>query len=281
MQHDISIIIPTYNRSYTLARALDSVVRQSTGYRQIIVVDDGSTDNTEELINSNYPQVDYVKQKQQGVSAARNLGIKQAKGQWLAFLDSDDAWHIDKLKLQMDALNNNPGLLLCHTNEIWYLNGVLRNQMQKHEKTGGWIFEKCLPMCLISPSSVMIHRSLFDKVGLFDESLVACEDYDLWLRICAFYPVLYCPEPLTFKYGGHEDQLSKKYWGMDRFRIQSLFQLIRSGNLSQENLAKAKNMLNYKTTIYIKGAKKRQKWQEIEYYEKLLQQAELQYESTE
>ena len=107
--------------------------------------------------------------------------------------------------------------------------------MHKHAKAGGWIYTHCLPLCAISPSAVLIHRSIFDCVGLFNEQLPACEDYDLWLRICARFPVHFIPEPLIIKYGGHDDQLSRRYWGMDRFRIQALEDILASGVLTEEH----------------------------------------------
>ncbi|MBL3619114.1 MAG: glycosyltransferase family 2 protein [gamma proteobacterium endosymbiont of Lamellibrachia anaximandri] len=225
----ISVIIPTYNRVDTLPRALDSVLSQHLAPDEVIVVDDGSTDETAELISRRYPQCRYLHQPNQGVSSARNLGIREAQGEWIALLDSDDAWLPQKLQLQSEALKAEPGHLICHTEEIWIRNGVRVNAMHKHAKSGGFIFDRCLPLCAISPSSVILHRSLFDSVGLFDERLPACEDYDLWLRICATEPVLFLSEPLITKYGGHADQLSHKHWGMDRFRIQALEKIVQAG----------------------------------------------------
>ena len=139
--------------------------------------------------------------------------------------------------------------------------------MKKHKKHGGYIFKQCLPLCVISPSSVIMHRDLINRVGLFDESLPACEDYDLWLRICANYPVLFIDVPLLRKYGGHDDQLSQHYWGMDRFRIQSLEKIIQSHELTREDFLAAINMLLQKIEIYIQGAKKRGRDSEALRYE--------------
>ena len=144
------------------------------------------------------------------------------------------------------------------------------NQGDRHVKSGGMIFENCLPLCAISPSSVLIKRSLLDAVGGFDESLPACEDYDLWLRICCEYPVLFVDEPLVTKYGGHDDQLSRKYWGMDRFRIQALTQIIDSGRLSQPQCTAATDVLRTKLDVYLGGARKRGKHEEVARCEALL-----------
>ena len=259
----ISVIVPTYNRAQQLPRALDSILCQSCSPKEIIVVDDGSTDETSALMTSEYPEIVFIQQQNTGVSSARNVGIKRASGDWIAFLDSDDEWLPEKLEIQMKALYENPGEKICHTNEIWIRNGKRVNPKKKHEKFGGWIFQKCLPLCCISPSSVIIHKSIFKEIGLFDYSLPVCEDYDLWLRITARNPVLYIEEPFLIKYGGHEDQLSKKYWGMDRFRIKSLEKIISSRVLSELDENAAKKMLMEKIYIFIQGAQKRGNIKEV------------------
>jgi len=230
----------------------------------VVIVDDGSTDGTENLVCEKYPEITYLKQNNHGVSAARNAGIAATSDEWLAFLDSDDEWLPEKLQCQMDALEAEPEMMVCHTDEIWIRNGKHVNPMKKHVKHGGWIFDKCLPLCCISPSSVIIHRSVLDEIGFFDQSLPACEDYDLWLRVASSYPVLYISEKLVVKHGGHQDQLSEKYWGMDRFRIQALEKIILSGNLIDENLNNAKQMLREKTIIFSTGARKRGRTAEAE-----------------
>ena len=154
-----------------------------------------------------------------GVSVARNVGIKQSKGDWIALLDSDDEWTPDKLIKQVQLLKKNEGSVFCHTNEIWIRNGVRVNQHKKHQKYGGYIFKECLDICRISSSSALIHKSIFGDIGLFNESLNVCEDYDLWLRITSNYPVLFLDEFLIKKYGGHEDQLSKTPEGIEQYRI--------------------------------------------------------------
>ena len=260
----ISAIIPTFNRAHLLPRAVDSILSQTLPPHSVIIVDDGSTDSTEKLIKKNYPEIKYLKQDNLGVSAARNAGITATSCEWLAFLDSDDEWLPEKLARQMEVLNLAPAMKICHSGEIWIRNGKRVNPLKKHSKSGGWMFKKALPICCISPSSAMIHRSVFDNVGLFEESLPACEDYDLWLRVTSSYPVLYISEKLVVKHGGHQNQLSEKYWGMDRFRIQALENIILSGNLSDENLNDAKQMLQEKTKIFSNGARKRGRTAEAE-----------------
>ena len=267
----ISLIIPTYNRCNSLRRALLSVLQQSLAPDEIIVVDDGSTDNTENMIATEFPQINYLKQENKGVSAARNLGIQQAQGEWIALLDSDDTWLPKKLAVQINALQESENIKVCHTEEIWIRDGVRVNAMNKHKKTGGWIFQRCLPLCAMSPSSILIHRSVFADIGVFDEEFPACEDYDLWLRITAKYPVLYIEEPLINKYGGQEDQLSHQYWGMDRFRIKALEKIINQTDLSEENKQAAIKMLLKKARIFKNGALKRGKTESADYYQQLIE----------
>ncbi|MGD8886253.1 MAG: glycosyltransferase family A protein [Gammaproteobacteria bacterium] len=253
----ISVIIPTFNRVQWLGEALRSVLTQTWQPHEVIVVDDGSTDTTRQVIETNFAeQVRYYYQSNRGVSAARNTGIQQATGNWIALLDSDDAWLPDKLQCQVDALRQNPQYRFCHTDEIWYRHGRRVNPMKKHQKTGGHIFEHCLPLCAISPSSALIHRECFEEIGWFDESLPACEDYDYWLRYCARYPVLYVDQPLLIKHGGHSDQLSRRYWGMDRFRVQSLLNLVQNTRLPDSYQHAAITMIDCKCEILEAGARK-------------------------
>lgn len=271
MTPSVSVIIPTFDRARVLPRALDSVLAQTRPADEVIVVDDGSTDGTAELIRARYPQVRLIEQSNSGVSAARNRGIEQATGDWIALLDSDDRWLPTKLEAQFELIDQHPGHRLCHTEEIWIRNGKRVNQMDKHRKSGGDIYSQCLPLCVISPSAVLLHRSLLDEVGLFDEELPACEDYDLWLRICAHEPVLYVETPQIEKTGGHEDQLSRKHWGMDRFRIRALEKMLRGNALSSEQREETVNMLLQKAAILEQGARKRGKLERAEQYAALIE----------
>ena len=267
MMFNISIIIPTYNRKSFLIHAINSVLNQTYQNLELIIIDDGSSDKTENIIKKKYPKIKFYKQKNKGVSAARNKGIKMASCKWIAFLDSDDRWHPRKLENQINYLLTHPRYKICHTDEIWIRKGIRINQHKKHKKHGGHIFDKCLDLCRISPSSVIIHKDVFNKVGLFNEKLPVCEDYDLWLRIAEKFPVLYLDEKLTIKYGGHLNQLSKKYWGMDRFRIIALENIIKKNFLLKKNKLLVKKILKKKINIYLQGLKKRNKKKEIIYYE--------------
>ena len=255
---DISVVIPTYNRCELLKRAICSVINQTIQIREIIVVDNGSTDNTYEMVSSLFPKTTYIYEKIKGVSIARNLGIKNCHSSWIAFLDSDDAWEPQKLEKQLFFSKNiNKKCRLIHTNEIWYKNNEFKNQLKKHQKSGGNIFQKSLELCCISPSSVLIKKEVFDEYGLFDESLEVCEDYDIWIRITSKEEVGFLDKPLVVKHGGHNDQLSKKHWGMDRFRIKSLEKNLKNDWFTAEQKKSVLNILIKKLSIISNGAKKR------------------------
>ena len=270
---NVSAVIPTFNRGHCLLRAINSVLAQTTPVDEIIVVDDGSDDKTYDLLvkselldmRGQLPNIRYLYQENKGVSAARNLGIKEAENEYIALLDSDDAWAETKIERQALKLEKkNFSCRITHTEEIWLKDGQRINPKKKHKKSGGFIFEKCLPLCCISPSSVLLHRTLFNDYGFFDEKLPACEDYDMWLRLCAFEEVLFVEEALTIKYGGHADQLSRAFWGMDRFRVLALEKLINSGKLSTTQRSQALEMLVKKIEILLLGAKKREKKEMIQ-----------------
>ncbi len=265
----VSVIIPTYNREFFLKECVESVLTQTLNDFEVIVVDDGSTDGTEELLKRYKDDLQYIKQEQKGPSSARNMGIKCSSADWLSFLDSDDLWLPDKLIAQIKFLEDNPGCKICYTEEIWYRNNKRVNPAKKHKKYSGWIYPKMLPLCIISPSSVLIHRSVLDQVGLFDEELPACEDYDLWLRIAVHFPIWLLLQQLIIKRNGHSGQQSQKYWGMDRFRIQSLVKLLDSGELTKENVQATTDILQGKCNIMANGSKKRGKAGEASYYSSL------------
>ena len=258
----ISAIIPTFNRIDLLKRAIDSVLNQSIKPYDIIVVDDGSTDGTSDMIQQKYKSIKLIQQKNSGVSAARNNGIKNAQGNWIALLDSDDEWKKNKLEEQVNKLTDNPKYEFCHTNEIWIRNGIRVNQKKRHKKYGGFIFDKCLDICRISPSSVLFNKNIFNHVGWFNDKLPICEDYDLWLRITAEFEILFIDKPLIVKYGGHNDQLSHSVQAIERFRIKALESLLENSDLSKNNRVHAVEMIIKKLNIYLNGLVKRKKHDE-------------------
>ena len=258
----ISVIIPTFNRIDLLKRAIDSVLNQSIKPYDIIVVDDGSTDGTSEMIQQKYKSIKLIQQKNSGVSVARNNGIKNAQGDWIALLDSDDEWKKNKLEEQVNKLTDNPKYDFCHTNEIWIRNGIRVNQKKRHKKYGGFIFDKCLDICRISPSSVLFNKNIFNHVGWFNDKLPVCEDYDLWLRITAEFEILFIDKPLIVKYGGHNDQLSHSVEAIEHFRIKALESLLENSDLSKNNRVHAVEMIIKKLNIYLNGLVKRKKHDE-------------------
>ncbi len=264
----VSVIIPTYNRGWILKETIDSVLAQDFTDFELIVVDDGSTDNTQGILDSYKEDIIVLQQQNKGVSSARNRGIVSASGQFIAFLDSDDLWLPKKLSTQVDFFNTNPDALICQTEEKWIRNSIRVNPKKRHKKLSGDIFEPSLYLCLVSPSAVMMKRSLFEKTGMFDESLPACEDYDMWLRISCRYPVYLIDTPLIIKRGGHADQLSRSS-GLDRYRIQSLKKIIESKLLTDKQAMAAVKVLKKKCDIYANGCIKRGRKEKALYYNDL------------
>ncbi len=254
----VSVIIPTYNRCELLREALASVFAQTYRDFELIVVDDGSNDDTAVVVQE-FAGVRYVWQPHRGVSAARNYGVALSEGAWVAFLDSDDLWQPRKLERQIAFVAAHPHVQICHTEELWLRHGIRVNPQQKHRKPTGDIFAPSLARCLVSPSSVMLRRELFVQVGGFDERLPACEDYDLWLRIAVRLPVYLIDTPLVIKRGGHADQLSRRFWGMDRFRVVALCKLLDSDILSPVQRQLTEEMLRTKCRILAQGARRRGK----------------------
>jgi len=261
----VSVIIPTYNRAHLLHRAVDSVLCQTHAHLELLVVDDGSTDNTAQVLAGYGSSIRVITQANAGVSAARNTGIRESLGGFVALLDSDDTWTPDKVGRQVDFFKANPDALICQTEEIWIRNGKRVNPMKKHKKPSGDIFTASLNLCLVSPSAVMMRKSLFDLKGYFNEDFTVCEDYDLWLRVAKDTPVFLIDRPCVVKYGGHEDQLSASH-SQDKFRIQSIAALIRDNALTPEQRSAAVKVLKKKCQVYGKGCLKRGRTAEGEYF---------------
>ena len=225
----VSVIIPTHNRASFLKEAIASVFDQEYFRRQggenaleLLVVDDGSEDQTRAVVESFGRRVVYLYQPHRGVSVARNFGLGRSHGEYIAFLDSDDLWKKEKIGTQMAFFQAFPTAKVCYTEEIWLRRGVRLNPHKKHQKPSGWIFDRMLPLCLLSLSSCLFRGEIFSEIGGFDEHLPVCEDYDFAIRLAFRHPVYLIPAPLLIKRGGHPDQLSRQYWGMDRFRVLAL-----------------------------------------------------------
>jgi glycosyltransferase involved in cell wall biosynthesis len=253
----VSVIIPTYNRATLVQEAIASVLSQGYPRLEVIVVDDGSQDRTPEVLRALGEAVTFLHQEHAGVSTARNRGVAAAHGELLAFLDSDDLWRPGKVAAQVALFAQQPQAQVCYTEEIWIRHGVRVNPRQIHHKHSGWIFLQSLPLCTISPSSVMLRRQLWERLGGFDASLPACEDYDLWLRMTAIVPVTLLPQALIVKRGGHADQLSRSVPVLDQYRIVALEKILRTP-LSRSQQQAVLEQLVRKCRIVAHGARKRQ-----------------------
>lgn len=267
----VSAIITTYNRKGFVQEAVDSVLAQTYGDLELIVVDDGSTDDTGEALQGYDEKLRYVFQKNEGASAARNCGLELAQGEFVAFLDSDDLWLPKKLEMQVACMGEHHDSQICYTDEIWIRRGRRVNPKKRHAKYSGEIYPHCLPLCIISPSSALMRRGLFEEVGVFDPALPVCEDYDLWLRVAARYPVFFIPERLIIKRGGHADQLSQSNWGNDRYRVQALVKMLQSDALTPEQRELTIQELHRKCRVLIMGYGKRGKKAEAAEYQGIME----------
>ena len=270
----VTVVLPTRNRKNWLKRSLGSVLKQTFRDFELIVVDDASTDSTLALLekyNGKIKQINLL--KKHGVSFARNVAICKSSSEWVAFLDSDDYWHPEKLQKQIEFIGIRSDCPIHFTDEIWIRNGVRVNPKKKHLKREGWIFQPSLKLCLISPSSVIMKRELFEVHGMFDETFQICEDYDLWLRLTHRYQVALLNEKLMTRHGGHTDQLSKSDWGIDRFRVRSIKKILDTENLRPKDISAAKKVLKEKCRILVNGFLKRDKLSEAKFYEKIINQS--------
>lgn len=297
MTNKVSVIIPTYNRSKLVKEAIDSVLNQTFKDFELLIVDDGSADDTKTIIEQYGDKLSYYLTKHKGVSAARNFGIKKSCGEYLTFLDSDDLWKKDKLKKQIQFFDKNPEAKICYTDEIWYRDGVRVNPRKKHYKPSGDVFLELLPFCRISASSIMVKREIIGALyhspvpdpdsgayrgngtgsgtglspnEIFDENLPVCEDYDLWLRMSIKYPIYFIDIPLIIKRNRLGENLSQMYWGMDRFRVRSLEKILKM-ELDDIYKKEAIKELLVKLNILCNGSWKRGRMlQFLKYFSKYL-----------
>lgn len=258
MVPEVSVIVPTFDRASLLPRALDSALSQRGPSLEVLVADDGSTDATPEVL-ARYggdSRLRVLRLEHGGVCRARNAAAAEARAPLLAFLDSDDEWLPGKLEAQC-ALLRSERLSICQTGEIWIRNGARVNPPSHYVKRGGDLFDLSLRHCMITPSSVLMTRALYEAAGGFDPQYPACEDFDLWLRIVPDHPVGLVPRPYLIRYGGHPGQLSTAYPAQDRFRIRALASLLERKKLDPVRRARAMEALEEKLGIYEAGCRKR------------------------
>ena len=246
----ISAVIPAYNSAAFIAEAIISIVKQSYIVDEIIVIDDGSSDNTLAVIQGLSGNIRYHKQENRGPAAARNQGIKMAQGDWIAFLDADDQWTTDKIKKQLAGLTRYPELHLIagDMTEIDEDNSVLTpSVLAKHQLLTGFIKDQGRPITdalsklvhknFIPTGTVLVRRDTLLAVGMFNESIHYGEDLELWAKIAAYYPISCLPEILMLR-RLHNNNATKASAAMliDRIEVmQSLRQTI-SLTLIQQGL---------------------------------------------
>ena len=270
-KQSVSVVIPVYNRSALISRAIDSVLAQDCPPDEIIVVNDGSNDVTADKLADYGSSIHVIHlDSNQGVSTARNIGVERASSEWIAFLDSDDEWSTQKLEAQLAHIKQHPYLDILQSKELWIRHGHTLNQKKYHQKQSGWIWDISLDRCMISPSSVMIKKQLFNQYNGFNPSLRVCEDYDLWLRISRWHPVGLEDSISLIKYGGHSDQLSASSV-MDQYRVTALMNALTQ-ETDPEYQEPLREILEKKLTILIKGSQKRQLDTQTAFYQDLLTQ---------
>lgn len=273
MSQLISVIIPTYNRASVLFRAIDSVLAQTYKNYELLIVDDGSSDETHELLLPliKLEKIKYFKHQNRGVSATRNVGVQKASGELITFLDSDDEWLPHKLQEQLNFIAQNPQIQIVYGEELWIRNGKRVNQKAIHKKSGGHIFPACVQQCLIAPSSVMLFKNLFLQMGGFDESFTICEDYDLWLKISSLMEIGFIANPLIIKHGGHDDQLSTKYVAMDFWRLKSMLGILKTRILNPEDQRLVVDSMKRRGAILMQGYQKYGNLNDYQLVEQMLQ----------
>ncbi len=280
----VSVVIPHYRRYEMLSEAIKSVVAQSYGCWEIIVVDDGSPEeewsnwlsiNKKELTGLGQDtKISYFGMNHCGLAGVvRNFGVEQAKGEYIAFLDSDDLWLPTKLESQINYLNSHPEFEWVHAREIWDRAGKVISQSKQRHAHEGDIFNDALVKCIIGPSTLILKKELFKRMGGFSKEFEIAEDYEFWLRILAYCPVGYVDEPLVVKRAGDWQQLSSKYDQITPFHLKGLESFLawsESDTLLVQKREAAKKEYQHKIEIYIKGCLKRDKRKEARFWEEKL-----------
>lgn len=217
----ISVVVPCYNAQRYIVGTLQSVFNQAGVKLEVIVVDDGSTDDSVSTIRQNFPSVTLIQQPNAGVAAARNAGLSAARGRWVAFIDADDCWLAGKLQTQLKLLAAHPdALLACAPWHVWFSDepqapehwrtGQVPDECPVYGRTGeGWLYTELLLGCTVWTSTVVADRMLLSEAGGFDTGLKVGEDYDLWLRLSRLTPFVRADRPLAL-YRQHPDSLTRR-----------------------------------------------------------------------
>jgi glycosyltransferase involved in cell wall biosynthesis len=208
----VSVIITAYNSASLISETLQSVYRQTYQNIEVIVADDGSTDNTKALIEEKFPETKYYWKPNGGQPSARNLGISHATGELIAFVDSDDVWEPEKISRQVDEFRKAPDLMWCYCDCLEFegapsnVTGRFSSMSQPHD---GEILETLFIHNFITSPTIMLRRSVIEEIGTWDEKVQRAEDWNMWLRIAAHFPIKYISEPLAF-YRRHADNKRSK-----------------------------------------------------------------------
>ena len=211
----VSVIIPTYNRAHFIVDAIESVLAQTFKNKEIVIVDDGSTDNTKEILSGLQDRVRYIYQENSGPTCARNRGILASNAEYIAFLDSDDIWLPEKLEVQIARFKLKRELGLVYSDAYRFFSDKTtmepETEFSRLKPHSGWTFEHLFRDNFVHTSTVVVRKRCLEKVGVFDEggNFVPAEDYDLWLRIAARYQIDYINKPLI-KYRDHSANISGK-----------------------------------------------------------------------
>jgi glycosyltransferase involved in cell wall biosynthesis len=207
----VSVIIPTYNCAHYLKQAIDSAMNQTYRDLEIIVVDDGSTDDTAQVVRNYEAAIQYIHQDNRGLPAARNRAIDSSSGELIALLDADDWWEPTKLAEQVSILIQDPELCLVYTDlEVVYEDGSITPSFLSSRPlaTSGYVFDRLLQSSFILPSTVLLRRACLEQAGMFDESMRSHEDIDLWLRMCQRWNAALVRKPLTHRRQGSANMTS-------------------------------------------------------------------------
>lgn len=239
----VSVVIPTYNRAHLIGESIQSVLDQTFQDFELIIVDDGSSDDTEAVVGRfDDPRIRYIYQENKGISGAHNTGVRNAKGQYIIFLGSDDLWLPKLLELEVLILDTNPdiGLVYAKAQAINGDGNVMSQMSGALQKYPGETLKSALYGNFVCTITALIRRECFDRVGLFDETLKARVDYDMWIRMAKYYRFAHIDKVLAhfrMHAGRYTGAMSKHFVEVCASRIRVLDKAFSNADLSEEILA--------------------------------------------